>query len=232
MSMKTGLMAVMVASALASATLLGGCFGSGDVNNETTQPEENKTEQTQNTTPTPATTTPTTTTTPETKPETKPEPEPKKEPVKVDPTLSDAIGFAKVTSCDGMYVVAAFGDVTIPEAGSTDYTFTADGTTIDFDVSYCRVLDAEGNQIPYNGAETLPVGTLVELGGGGEGESLYVETIQLVNFTATDGPADTGASSASNAAADNAAANGATAENAANDAAVADDAAATGEVAA
>ena len=192
----------MVVSALASATLLGGCFGGGDVNNETTQPEENKTEQTQNTTPTPTTTTPATTQTQTPKPETKPEPEPKKEPVKVSPTLSDALGFAKVTSVDGMYVVAAFGDVTIPEEGSTDYTFTADGVTVDFDVSYTRVLDAEGNQIPYNGAETLPVGTLVELGGGGEGESLYVETIQLVNFTATDGPAESASSSADTASAD------------------------------
>lgn len=191
MSMKTGLMAVMVASALASATLLGGCFGSGDVNNESSQPEENKTEQTQNTTPTTTTTTPEPVKEPETKPEVKPEPEPKKEPVAVDPTLADALGFAKITSVDGMYVVAAFGDVTIPEAGSTDYTFTADGETVDFDVSYIRVLDAEGNQIPYNGAETIPVGTIVELGGGGEGESLYVETLQLVNFTATDGVADT-----------------------------------------
>lgn len=188
MSMKTGLMAVMVASALASATLLGGCFGSGDVNNETTQPEENKTEQTQTNTPAQTqTTTPEPAKTQETKPETKPEPEPKKEPVTVSPALSDAVGFAKVTSVDGMYVVAAFGDVTIPEAGSTDYTFTANGETVDFDVSYTRVLDAEGNQIPYNGAETLPVGTLVELGGGGEGENVYVETIQLVNFTAADG---------------------------------------------
>lgn len=201
MSMKTGLMAVMVASALASATLLGGCFGSGDVNNESSQPEENKTEQTQNTTPTTTTTTPEPVKEPETKPEMKPEPEPKKEPVAVDPTLADALGFAKITSVDGMYVVAAFGDVTIPEAGSTDYTFTADGETVDFDVSYIRVLDAEGNQIPYNGAETIPVGTIVELGGGGEGESLYVETLQLVNFTATDGVADT-ASAADDTAAD------------------------------
>lgn len=229
MSMKTGLMAVMVASALASTTLLGGCFGGGDVNNETVQPEENKTEQTQ-TTPEPAKTTPEPVKTPETKPETKPAPEPKKDPVKVTPALADALGYAKVTSVDGMYVVAVFGDVTIPEEGSTDYTFTANGDTVDFDVSYIRVLDAEGNQIPYNGAETIPVGTIVELGGGGEGESLYVETLQLVNFTATEGTAtaDT-AADAEPAAADAAAGTEAGADATAEAGA---DAAAEGEVAA
>lgn len=218
MSMKTGLMAVMVASALASATLLGGCFGSGDVNNETAQSEDNKTEQTQNTTPTTNTTntTPEPVKTQENKPEPTPEPEPKKDPITVSQTLSDAVGFAKVTSVDGMYVVAAFGNVTIPEQGSTDYTFTANGETVDFDVSYTRVLDAEGNQIPYNGAETLPVGTLVELGGGGEGENVYIETIQLVNFTAADGEADSSASAANTTA--NAADTAAVSEDAGEDA--------------